>query len=65
MLLLHGLMSTILVTTAEGRTQRNNVSGDPRVSISLLDDENSYRMITITGEFLFLSDERVKTVSIR
>jgi len=41
------------------RTQQNNVSGDPRVSISLLGDENSYRMITIKGVFLFLSDERV------
>ena len=32
--------NTILVNTAEGRIKQKNISRDPRVSISILDDEN-------------------------
>ena len=31
--------NTILINTAKGRTKQKNVSRDPRVSISLIDDE--------------------------
>lgn len=39
----------ILVNTAEGRIKQKNISRDPRVSISMVDDENPYSMVTIKG----------------
>src|ERR687885_2337726 len=40
----------ILINTAKGRIKQRNVSRDPRVSISLIDDENPYSMVTIRGK---------------
>ena len=40
----------ILINTAKGRIKQRNVSRDPRVSISLIDDENPYSMVTIRGQ---------------
>ncbi|HET7391760.1 MAG TPA: PPOX class F420-dependent oxidoreductase [Nitrososphaeraceae archaeon] len=43
---------TILINTAEGRIKQKNVSRDPRVSISLVDEENPYSMVTIKGRVI-------------
>ena len=40
----------ILVNTAEGRVKQRNVSRDPRVSISMVDEQNPYSMVTISGK---------------
>ena len=42
--------NTILINTANGRIKHKNVSRDPRVSISLIDDENPYSMVSIRGQ---------------
>jgi PPOX class probable F420-dependent enzyme len=39
----------ILVNTAEGRIKHRNLSRDPRVSISLVDRNSPYSMVTIQG----------------
>ena len=44
--------NTILVNTAEGRIKQKNISRDPRVSISIVDDENPYSMVTIKGRVI-------------
>lgn len=44
--------NTILINTAKGRIKQRNVSRDPRVSISLIDDENPYSMVTIRGKVI-------------
>jgi PPOX class probable F420-dependent enzyme len=42
----------ILINTAKGRIKQKNVSRDPRVSISMTDDENPYSMVTIRGQVI-------------
>jgi PPOX class probable F420-dependent enzyme len=42
----------ILINTAKGRLKHRNVTRDPRVSISLVDDQNPYSMITISGRVI-------------
>ena len=42
----------ILINTAKGRIKQRNVSRDPRVSISLIDDENPSSMVTIRGKVI-------------
>ncbi len=39
----------ILVNTAKDRLKQKNVSRDPRVSISLVDEDNPYSMLTVKG----------------
>lgn len=39
----------ILVNTAIDRQKQKNVSRDPRISISIVDEDNPYSMITIKG----------------
>jgi PPOX class probable F420-dependent enzyme len=39
----------ILINTAMDRLKQKNVSRDPRVSISMVDEDNPYSMITIKG----------------
>jgi PPOX class probable F420-dependent enzyme len=39
----------ILVNSREGRLKTNNARRDPRVSISITDPENPYRMIAVCG----------------
>ena len=43
---------TILINTAKGRVKHENVSRDPRVSISLVDDQNPYSMVMISGKVI-------------
>ena len=39
----------ILFNTAKGRIKHKNISRDPRVSLSLVDKNNPYSMVTIQG----------------
>ena len=39
----------ILINTAHGRIKQKNIARDPRVSLSLVDKNNPYSMITIQG----------------
>jgi PPOX class probable F420-dependent enzyme len=41
--------NVILVNTAEGRIKQKNVSRDPRVAISTVDNANPYEMVTVRG----------------
>jgi PPOX class probable F420-dependent enzyme len=47
----------ILINTAEGRIKHKNVLGDPRVSISMVDRNNPYSMVTIQGTVVELTNE--------
>lgn len=47
----------ILINTAEGRVKHRNVTNDPRVAISLVDDQNPYSMVTISGRVIELTNE--------
>ena len=40
---------TILVNTAEGRVKQRNVTRDPRVAISIADQNNPYEKVVIYG----------------
>ncbi len=40
----------LLVNTAEGRTKQKNFARDPRVAISVLDQNNPYSMVSIRGK---------------
>ena len=42
----------ILVNTARDRVKQKNVSRDPRVSISMVDEANPYSMLTIRGRVI-------------
>ncbi|MDQ6724387.1 MAG: PPOX class F420-dependent oxidoreductase [Thermoproteota archaeon] len=42
----------ILVNTAEDRIKQKNISRDPRVSISIVDESNPYSMVTIKGRVI-------------
>ncbi len=43
---------TILINTAEGRVKQKNVSRDPHVAISIVDQNNPYNMVTIRGKVI-------------
>jgi PPOX class probable F420-dependent enzyme len=44
---------TIIINTAVGRVKQKNVSRDPRVSISLVDEyDNPYSMVTVKGKVI-------------
>jgi PPOX class probable F420-dependent enzyme len=40
----------ILVNTAIGRVKHGNVSRDPRVALSIIDQNNQYEMVTVRGK---------------
>jgi PPOX class probable F420-dependent enzyme len=42
--------NSILVNTAEGRIKHKNVSRDPRVAISISDQNNPYNMVSIRAD---------------
>ena len=42
----------IIVNTAVGRVKQRNISRDPRVAISLVDQKNPYNMVTIRGNVI-------------
>jgi PPOX class probable F420-dependent enzyme len=41
--------TAILINTAQGRVKQKNVSRDPHVAISIVDNANPYNMVTIRG----------------
>ncbi len=47
-----GQENIILVNTAKDRIKQKNVSRDPRVSISIVDEDNPYSMVTIKGRVI-------------
>jgi PPOX class probable F420-dependent enzyme len=51
----HGAM--ILINTAKDRVKQKNVSRDPRVSLSIVDETNPYSMVTIRGRVVEQSTE--------
>ncbi len=42
----------ILINTAEGRVKHKNVSRDPRVAISIVDQNNPYNTVTVGGKVI-------------
>ena len=42
----------LLFNTAQGRIKHKNISRDPRVSLSLVDKNNPYSMVTIQGAII-------------
>jgi PPOX class probable F420-dependent enzyme len=42
----------LLVNTAEGRTKQKNFAGDPRVAVSVIDQNNPYNMVSIRGKVI-------------
>jgi len=43
---------SILINTAEGRIKQKNVSRDPHVDISIVDQNNPYNMVTVRGKVI-------------
>ncbi|WP_322795569.1 PPOX class F420-dependent oxidoreductase [Tepidiforma sp.] len=43
---------TILVNTAEGRVKTRNLDRDPRVALSIADQQNPYRYIQVRGRVI-------------
>jgi len=46
---------TILINTAVGRLKAKNVRKDPRVALSIYDNENPYHMVAIRGKVIDLT----------
>lgn len=44
--------NTVLINTAEGRVKQRNVTRDPRVAVSIVDQQNVYNMITVRGRVI-------------
>ncbi|MBI1828458.1 MAG: PPOX class F420-dependent oxidoreductase [Thaumarchaeota archaeon] len=44
--------NSILINTAEGRVKQKNVSRDPHVAVSIVDQNNPYNMVTIRGKVI-------------
>lgn len=42
----------ILINTALGRIKQTNISRDPRVALSIIDQNNQYKMVTIRGKVI-------------
>ena len=47
----------ILVNTAEGRVKTKNVTRDPRVALSIFDQEDPYRKVVIRGRVIEVTKE--------
>ncbi len=47
----------VLVNTAEGRVKLRNVRRDPRVAISIANQQNPYQMVTIRGRVVEITHE--------
>jgi len=50
--IVEGHEEMILINTAKDRIKQKNVSRDPRVSISMVDEDNPYSMVTIKGRVI-------------
>jgi PPOX class probable F420-dependent enzyme len=47
----------ILVNTAEGRRKPKNIRRDPRVAIDVISREDPYRMVTVRGRVVEVTNE--------
>ena len=47
----------VLVNTAEGRAKPRNVRRDPRVALSVVNQENPYQMVSIRGRVVEVTTE--------
>ena len=47
----------ILVNTAEGRQKPKNIRRDPRVAIDVISREDPYRMVTVRGRVVEVTNE--------
>jgi len=47
----------VLVNTARGRRKERNVARNPAVGLSMVDPENPYRFLSVTGEVATLTEE--------
>ena len=47
----------ILVNSAQGRQKDRNMRRDPRVSLSVMDPENSYRYLEVRGEVVDIEED--------
>jgi PPOX class probable F420-dependent enzyme len=47
----------ILVNSAQGRQKDRNMRRDPRVSLSVMDPDNSYRYIEVRGEVVEIEED--------
>jgi PPOX class probable F420-dependent enzyme len=50
----------ILVNSAEGRTKTRNIERDPRVALSVYDQENPYRQLMVRGRVVDATHEGAK-----
>ncbi len=47
----------ILVNSAKGRQKDRNMRRDPRVSLSIMDPDNSYRYLEVRGEVVEIEED--------
>ncbi|QCC51199.1 pyridoxamine 5'-phosphate oxidase family protein [Halapricum salinum] len=47
----------VLVNTERGRRKERNVATDPTVSVSMVDPDNPYRFLSVTGEVTEITTE--------
>lgn len=47
----------VLVNTERGRRKERNVAKDPRIAVSMVDPENPYRFLSVTGEVTEVTTE--------
>jgi len=47
----------ILVNSAQGRQKDRNMRRDPRVSLAVMDPENSYRYLEVRGEVVGIKED--------
>jgi PPOX class probable F420-dependent enzyme len=55
----------ILVNTALGRVKQRNISRDPKVALSIIDQNNQYEMVTLRGKVTEqITGDRLKNILI-
>ena len=42
----------ILINTALGRIKQMNITRDPRIALSIIDQDNQYEMVTVRGKMI-------------
>jgi PPOX class probable F420-dependent enzyme len=42
----------ILINTALGRIKQMNITRDPRIALSIIDQDNQYEMVTVRGKVM-------------
>ncbi|MDG5775768.1 TIGR03618 family F420-dependent PPOX class oxidoreductase [Haloarculaceae archaeon H-GB1-1] len=47
----------VLVNTVRGRRKERNVSRDPRVGVSMIDPDDSYRFCSVWGEVVEMTED--------